>query len=239
MQKENKIVPEPLTIAKFASELGISDELLLSKIRKSGLDKTSIKDIISDSDKQTFLHYLRTGKLSQPTFQEIDTYKEAASLNNLEQVSKPTGSKSSKKFQRTLQQLLRQKIPPDYEQWRDLAITALKMAYSNANCEYANQLLKYAPTDDLAWSIFEWLKELGVDVRVRETDGTELKAYGVIDRSAQSKVFMRCNNHPLEIRRSTINRSQPKRKDYWLDDLELENRSHSVRAFQGGRASGK
>jgi hypothetical protein len=144
------------------------------------------------------------------------------------------------KFDKSLTLLIAEPISDSLKvRWVELLRTALRAAYTRFNYEYANQMIEFAPNENWAWSSAEWFKGLGLDVSVRktETGTTELVVCGVVNRKHQETAFKECLEKPFEIVKSPYRLTAKPKNDKWFDDIEIENRSHSIRTLQGGGIS--
>lgn len=116
----------------------------------------------------------------------------------------------------------------------EYCLTALKYAYTNNNLnkfDKVNFLLeKIKP--DLLFYITLWFMKLGI---VYETPTSKFfKVANIKDKKLQCFVFEKAKYLSLDIPLKSVKSLNP--STAWFDDTE---KSVSIRAFQGGRASGK
>lgn len=138
----------------------------------------------------------------------------------------------SPKFTETIYYLTAFENKLRYEKcWHELAGRALRLAYSSGSLQEINYLLMNSPIV-IRRHLVSWFKQLGIMVVAHNEIKGGWCATGIEDKSKQRKMIFKSKTTPLNF----SNNDASKR---WLDDLELDNRGHSVRALQGGRASGK
>ena len=119
-----------------------------------------------------------------------------------------------------------------YEKLLKVATKALHQAYGGRNISGINFLLGNAPSS-LVPRLAVWYRELGIAF-----DPMSLyRAVGVADPSSQDEVFRKARTLPLELPAPQDSPMESNKR--WFDDLELAERGQSIRAYQGGRTSGK
>lgn len=119
--------------------------------------------------------------------------------------------------------------------WLELAKQSVKMAFSRNDIMAVNRVLMSSPAE-LRHHLVSWFKRLGIEVTTNAQTKGGWRAKPIEDRSKQTLIFQTMDSIPLRVNPAPSSKDASKR---WFDDREQEERGQSIRAYQGGKASGK
>ena len=212
------------TILTFANSLRISVPVLLDQLMHAGIFNKTAQSLMSASDKNKLLEYLRVSHGRPPNRPEKDS-----SIERL--IVAGYLSKKSLKGLKNDRDVLNPELLLNWAQH------AVRAAYSNSNEKIAQALIELLPKQ-LQQSLAEWFGAMGMPhTRLAyPLDGLPNSLWLISlppNRKLQAKIFEKSIEHPFTLTKIDPQKTQISERPFF-DDREIDEHGQSVRAYQGG-----
>lgn len=217
------------TLLSFAQSLGVSVKVLSGYFNRAGVSDIAESSTITNSDKNFLLEHLR----SQSNKKQVNKKQVRPTWSSKIQRLIDKGYISKKRFRGVMSDadVLEPKVI------NDLALHAVRLAYGSDDPKFAQALIELLPRK-FQRSLADWFEHLGIPCKrlAISLDGLPNSKWLVCtpkNKKQQSKMLKMMTDCPVVLvdNESASNNFYEKP---WFDDLEISERGHSVKAYQGG-----
>lgn len=212
------------TVLSFAQTLGVPVKVLLEHFNRAGVSGMAENTSITNNDRVLLLDHLR----SQVKPKRVVP----PNCSNIQRLI-DNGYVNKKRFRR----IKSDSDILDPNNINDLAMHAVRLAYGGDDLKCAQALIELLPRK-FQQSLAEWFARLGIPSQrlVISLDGLPNSTWIICrptNKRLQNKILKTMSHNPVVLQDKETKSGKFDERP-WFDDLEIDERGHSVKAYQGG-----